>query len=94
MPATTVKLPDELKARITAVIEGTGRSAHAFMLEAIEQQTALAEKRKALVAAALAARRRALKSGKGYTASEVHDYLEARLTNKNAPRPKPKSWRR
>jgi predicted transcriptional regulator len=94
MPATTIKLPDELKRRIAAAIEGTGTSAHAFMLEAIEQQTALAEKRKAFVAAALAARRRALKSGKGYVASEVHDYLEARLTAKDTPRPKPKSWRK
>lgn len=94
MPATTIKLPDELKRRIAAAIEGTGRSAHAFMLEAIEQQTALAEKRKAFVAAALAARRRALKSGKGYVASDVHDYLEARLTVKDTLRPKPKSWRK
>jgi len=94
MPATTIKLPDALKARIAAVIKGTETSAHAFMLEAIEQQTALAEKRKAFVAAALAARRRALKSGKGYAASEVHDYLEARLSNKNVPRPRPKSWRK
>jgi predicted transcriptional regulator len=94
MPATTIKLPEKLKARIAAVIEGTGTSAHAFMLAAIEEQTALAEKRKAFVAAALAARRRAHKSGKGYAASEVHDYLEARLRNKNAARPKPRSWRK
>ncbi len=94
MPATTIKLPERLKERIAAVIEGSGISAHAFMLEAIEQQTALAEKRKAFVAAALAARRRALKSGKGYAAPEVHDYLEAKLSDKDAPRPKPISWRR
>jgi len=94
MPPTTIKLPDELKARIAEVIEGTGKSAHAFMLEAIEQQTALAEQRKALISAAIAARRRALKSGKGYAASEVHDYLEARLADKRAPRPKPRSWRK
>jgi len=94
MPPTTIKLPDELKARIAEVIEGTGKSAHAFMLEAIEQQTALAEQRKALISAAIAARRRALKSGKGYAASEVHDYLEARLADKSAPRPKPRSWRK
>ena len=94
MPATTIKLPEELKARIAAVIEGTETSAHAFMLAAIEEQTALAEKRKAFVAAALAARRRARRSGKGYAASEVHDYLETRLSDKNAARPKPKSWRK
>jgi predicted transcriptional regulator len=42
MSATTIKLPPELKDRIAAVVEGTGKSAHAFMVEAIEHQTLLA----------------------------------------------------
>ena len=94
MPAATIKLPDELKLRIAAAIEGTGISAHAFMLQAIAQQTALVEKRKAFVTVALAARQRAIKSGKGYAAAEVHDYLEARLAGERAVRPQPKSWRK
>jgi predicted transcriptional regulator len=40
MPATTIKLPPELKQRVARLIRGTGQSAHAFMLEAIELQTA------------------------------------------------------
>ena len=36
MPVTSLKLPAELKQRIHSLVEGTGRSAHAFMVEAIE----------------------------------------------------------
>ena len=35
---TTLKLPDELKARIAAVAQQSGKSAHAFMVEALELQ--------------------------------------------------------
>lgn len=37
MPATSLKLPDELKRRVAALVSETGQSAHAFMVEAIEQ---------------------------------------------------------
>ena len=94
MPATTIKLPAELKERIAAVIEGTPKSMHAFMLEAIEQQTILAEQRKAFVESALAARNRALETGMGYAAKDVHRYMSARAQGKRAARPKAKRWRR
>jgi len=47
--ATRLKLPEGLKERVASLVEGTGKSAHAFMLEAIEQETLLAEQRKQLV---------------------------------------------
>jgi len=93
MPATTIKLPPKLKERVAAVIEGTGKSAHAFMVEAIEQQTAIAERRKEFVAEALAAERQMLKTGRGYAAEDVHAYLEARVRQAKARRPKAKRWR-
>lgn len=36
---TSLKLPDVLKKRIAALVEGSGRSAHAFMVEAIARET-------------------------------------------------------
>jgi predicted transcriptional regulator len=93
MGATTLKLSAELKERVKAVIEGTGKSPHAFMVEAIEQQTALAEKRKEFVAAALRARRNFLKTGKGYALEDVHKYLSARIAGKPARKPRLKRWR-
>ena len=79
MATTTLKLPEELRARVAAVIEGTGQSAHAFMVEAIERQTRLAEQRRSFVADALAAREDAGRSGMGYPAGEVHRYMQARV---------------
>ena len=59
MSATTIKLSQELRQRVERLVRGTGKSMHAFMLDAIEQQTSLAERRKSFVADALAARKEA-----------------------------------
>ena len=94
MPSTTLKLSEELRRRVAAVVEGTGQSAHAFMVEAIERQTRLAEQRKGFVADALAAREEAYRSGSAYSASEVHRYMEARARGEKVARPRPRKWRK
>lgn len=94
MPETTIKLPDELKKRIAALIEGTGQSMHAFLLEAIEQQAQLAERRQRFVAEALAARAETLRSGTGYTAAQAHAYARARAAGRKVSRPKASAWRK
>jgi predicted transcriptional regulator len=93
MPATTLKLPPELKDRVKAVTDGTGKSPHAFMVEAIEQQTALAEKRKDFIAAALKAKRNFSNSGRAYAFEDVRDYVLARAAGKPARKPRLKRWR-
>ena len=94
MAVTTIKLPDELKERIADVVRDTGKSVHAFMLDAIEQQTRLAELRRHFVADALAAEADALKSGLGFSAADVHAYIEALAKGRKARRPRAKQWRR
>jgi predicted transcriptional regulator len=91
--ATTLKLPPQLKDRVASVIEGTGKSAHAFMVEAIEEQTALAERRKGFVAAAVSARRDFRRTRKGYALEDVRRYFAARVTGKRARKPRLKRWR-
>ena len=93
MGTTTLKLPDELKERVAEVVDGTGKSAHAFMVEAIEQQTRLAEQRKSFVADALKARHEAMRTGKAYSFEDVKRYYTARLAGKLAKRPRLKRWR-
>ena len=93
MVPTTLKLPDELKKRVAALVHGTGKSAHAFMVDAIEQQTILAERRKAFVADAKTAKEDMNRTGKGYPAEEVHAYMGARAEGKKVSRPKAKRWR-
>ena len=46
MSVTSLKLPHELKERIQSLVTGTGRSAHAFMVEAIERAAQAEELRR------------------------------------------------
>lgn len=93
MTTTSLKLPEELKQRATAAAQRQGISPHAFMVQAIEQAAAAAERRAGFVADALAAREQMLASGKGYDADEVHAYLKARVSGNQAAKPKARAWR-
>ena len=88
MSTTTLKLPEELKARIAAVAADAGKSPHAFMVEALAAQTALAERRKVFVAAAHAAAQEVAQYGLVYDADEVFVYLHDKLKGTRAKRPK------
>lgn len=94
MGITTIKLPDDLKKRMAAVIKETGQSMHAFMVEAIWQQTEIAERRKSFVAEARRARRQMLRTGQGYLAEEVHIYMDALSRGGKVARPKARAWRK
>ena len=93
MPVTSLKLPDELKQRIAVVAAESGKSAHAFMLEAIERQTGLAEQRRHFVAEALAAYETTQRSGRAYRVDDVHKYMQAKASGRKARRPTAKTWR-
>jgi len=43
MTTTTIRIEDELKARVAAAADRAGKSAHAFMLEAIAETVAQSE---------------------------------------------------
>jgi len=93
MPATTtLKLPDNLKKRIAPLAESTGKTPHAWMVEAIETQATLAEKRKAFVADARAAEKEVERTGKVYAFDDVHRYMRALARRKKARWPKPVKW--
>lgn len=93
MPVTSLKIPDALKARVAAVAADRGKSAHAFMVEAIERETLLAEARASFVADALAAEKETLDSGLAYRGDDVQRYIAARAAGRKLPRPKAKPWR-
>ena len=86
--ATTLKLPPELKQRIARVVEGTGQTPHAFMVDAIRRQTENAEKRREFVATARAAREEFERAGVAYDWTEVRDYYRAKLQGRRAPKPR------
>lgn len=89
---TTLKLPEDLKKRIAPLAESIGKTPHAWMIEALEKQTALAEKRTAFVADALAAEKDAERSGKAYRLEDVQRYMDELLKGKKVKRPKPVKW--
>jgi predicted transcriptional regulator len=88
--ATTLKLSPELKQRIAKIIDGTGQTAHAFMIDAIRKQTESAEKRRRVTTGALAAREEFRNTGVGYAMEDVHAYVHAKAKGRKPARPKAK----
>ncbi len=93
MPTTSIKLTVDLKARVAAAAASTGKSAHAFMVEAIERQTRAAELRAEFLEDAYDARGELDRTSTGYAAEAVHAYLDDRVQGRDPERPKPTSWR-
>ncbi len=87
MSTTTIRLPEELKARVAAAAKRAGTTTHSFILEAIAKKTeqdglranfdTVAEDRYAHIAA----------TGKTIPWQEMRGYLEDRLVNKKVKRP-------
>lgn len=86
--STTLKLPERLRKRVAQAAEAAGKSPHAFMVEAIERQTELAERRRDFVDSALAAEQEVAEYGLVYDGDEVLGYLKARLEGRKAARPR------
>lgn len=93
MPATSLKLSDQLKQRISALVAGSDKSPHAFMVEAIEQAAQREELRRRFGAEAAEAEQETESTGKAYDATQVFDYLEARARGETKRRPRLKASR-
>jgi hypothetical protein len=52
-----------------------------------------AKQRASFVAKALAAKKKMLKTGKGYDADEVYAYVKMRIAGDKSVKPKPIAWR-
>ena len=87
MSTTTIRLPEELKARVAAAAERAGTTSHNFILEAIAEKADSAERRADL--ADVAERRYAgiVATGKTIPWAKMRRYLEDRAAGKKAKRP-------
>lgn len=85
---TTLKLSDELKARISALAEADGKTPHAFMVDALEQQAARAERRREYLAAGDAALHEYRRTGIAYAMEDVENYIVALAEGRKAARPR------
>jgi len=87
MSTTTIRLPEELKARVAEAAKQAGTTSHNFILEAIAEKTELADQRAAFDAVAEQRYARIVESGKTIPWSDMRGYLEDRLAGKVVKRP-------
>ena len=87
MATTTIRIPDDLKARVAAAAKREGKSAHSFILEAIAEKAEQEERRSDFNAVAERRFAEIVASGKTVPWGEMRAYLEDRLAGKAARRP-------
>lgn len=83
----TIRLADELKARIAEMAKETGMTPHGFILEAIAEKAALAQRRADFEAEAERRHAGIAASGKTIPWNEMRSYLERRVAGQTARRP-------
>jgi len=91
MPTTTIRLDDDLKARIANAAERAGKTAHAFMLDAIAETVALAELDAEFHRVADERWANLLATGKTVAWDDAKAWLEARSRGEHPPRPVPRT---
>ncbi len=94
MSTTSLKLPDDLKAKASDLAKARKLSPHAYMVEAIRRATDQDERHQRFVDDSIAAREQAIASGEGYAAERVHEYILKKASGAKANRPKPQQWRK
>ena len=87
MSTTTIRIPDELKARVARAAERAGTSAHGFILEAIAEKTDQAERRSDFFEAAENRYAELTDTGKTIPWKKMRTYLKARVAGKAVVRP-------
>ena len=90
--STSIKLTDELKARIQRLAELSHRSPHSVMVEALEREVAREERLYEFVQEAMRADKDIEDGGNVYRADDVHTWLKHLAQGDTPERPKP--WRR
>ena len=87
MPTTTIRIEDDLKARVAAASERAGKTAHAFILDAIAQTVEQAELDDDFHRVADARWAKVLATGKTVPWADAKTYLEARARGERPRKP-------
>lgn len=87
MGTTTIRLPDELKARVAEAAKQAGTTSHGFILEAIAEKADLAELGADFDAVAEQRYARIVESGETLSWNEMRGYLEDRIAGMATQRP-------
>lgn len=87
MSTTTIRIEDSLKARVAAAAERTGKTAHAFILDAIAQTVEQLEQDDAFDRVADQRWAKLLASGKTVAWDDAKVYLERKVRGEAARKP-------
>ena len=87
MPTTTIRLDDTMKERIAAAADHAGKSAHAFILDAISQTVEQVEIDSEFNAIADERWKAILASGKTVSWEDAKAYLTAKSRGESPSRP-------
>ena len=91
MSTTTIRLPDELKARVERLAAASGGSVHAFMLEAIAEVTDRMERRLDFEAEAENRLQHMRDTGEYLTMDDLRSYALSLARGEKPARPKPRT---
>lgn len=87
MSTTTIRIPDDLKARVADAAGRAGTTPHNFILEAIAEKAEQAERRAEFDAVAEERYARIVETGKTIPWSEMRSYLEGHVAGTAVKRP-------
>ncbi len=88
MSTTTIRLPEELKERVARAAQRAGTTSHAFILDAIAEGVADAERRDEFHAVGEQRYAQIVASGKTIPWQEMRSYLEERIAGSEPARPR------
>ena len=88
MSTTTIRLTEELKARVARAAQAAGTTAHGFILEAIADKADMVERRSDFHAQAQERFERIGESGKAIAWDDMRSYLQQRAGGLAPARPK------
>ena len=91
MSTTTIRVPAELKARIESLAAASGKSTHAFMLDALSQAADALERQQAFEAEAAKRWAKYQRSGEYITLEDLRAYAGGLVAGKKAAKPKPRA---
>lgn len=87
MSTTTIRLPEDLKARVKEAAERAGTTTHGFILEAIAEKADQEARRNDFDETANARYEGIVASGKTIPWTDMRRYLEARMEGRKTTRP-------
>jgi len=88
MSTTTIRLPAELKDRLSQVAKRSGSTSHALIIDAIAERVEAEERRNEFHELAEKRFVEIVKSGKTIPWDEMKTYLQKRIAGQNAKQPK------